>query len=389
MSRELSTRLGRVRIGGLVLGVLAAVALVIGQRFDRSQFFFSYLFAWLFWAGLSFGCFIIAMMHQLTGGRWGYPTRRIFEAGFLGMPVMLFLFIPLLFGTAELYPWARPALAMHDPVLSHRHWYQNFWGFLLRMGISLLVWSVMAACLRKWSREQDVTMDAAPTRKARALSGPGIVVFCLLGTICCIDWVMSLERQWYSTIFAVIIIIGQILAAFALSAALLGCFRHQEPFASVLNKTHFHHLGNLLLAFVIFWTYVSFAQLLIVYSGDLPHEIEWYRHRIAGNWKFLISALALFHFFIPFFLLLFRALKRDARTLPAIGVLIFAGHLVANYWLVMPSLHHEGIVVSWMDFASVIGIGGIWTFFFLARLEGAPLLPQQDPGMQFAFTYGR
>jgi hypothetical protein len=169
---------------------------------------------------------------------------------------------------------------------------------------------------------------------------------------------------------------------------LLAVFKDLEPLAAVVTKTHYHHLGNLLLAFVMFWTYVSFGQLLIVYSGDVPHELEWYLHRIAGNWKLVIAALALFHFFLPFYLLLFRTIKRHAAALTTLASLLFLFHIVQTYWLVMPALHPDRLAVSWMDFTAPLGVGGLWLAFFLARLKSAPLVLLKDPGLQFAFRYG-
>jgi len=154
-----------------------------------------------------------------------------------------------------------------------------------------------------------------------------------------------------------------------------------------VTRTHYHHLGNLLLTFVLFWTYVSFGQLLIIYSGDLPHEIEWYLHRIAGNWKWVVAAVALFHFFLPFFLLLFRTVKRHVVPVTTLAALLCAANLVDVYWLVMPSFHQHGLSVSWLDFAAPIGVGGVWLSFVISRLKAAALLPQHDPGLQFAFVY--
>jgi hypothetical protein len=169
---------------------------------------------------------------------------------------------------------------------------------------------------------------------------------------------------------------------------MLTLFKDQEPLMGVVTKTHYHHLGTLLFTFVLFWTYISFGQLLIIYSGDLPHEIDWYLHRIATSWKIVIAALALFHFFLPFFLLLFRAVKKHVTALTLMAAMLFVVHIVDSYWLVMPAFHQHGVVVSWLDFAAPIGIGGLWLAVFLSRLKAAPLLPQQDPGMQFAFRYG-
>lgn len=385
---ELQWRMARWQWLCLIIGLIGLGLTAVGAATSHSQFFFSYLFAYLFWLGLSLGCFLVTMIHQLAGGRWGYPTRRFLEAGFLVLPLMLLLLVPIFFGLSALYPWARPAEVAAGKALRARHVYQNGWAYVLRSTVFMVIWIWMSFCLRRWSRQQDHTDDAEPTRKARVLSGPGLVIYCLLGTFAYIDWVMSLESQWYSTIFAVIIIIGQILIAYAFSIILLALFRDQEPFAAVLTKTHFHQLGNLLLAFVLFWTYVSFGQLLIVYSGDIPEELRWYLHRIAGNWKLVIAALALFHFFVPFYLLLFRAMKMRLAPLAALAGLLFAMHIVQTYWLVMPAFHRDGIRLSWMDFTAPVGIGGLWVSMFLSRLRAAPLILQKDPGVQFAFRYG-
>lgn len=388
MNETVESRLQSLQQMFLVVGLVALALTLTGAFFNRTQFFFSYLFGYLFWLGLSLGCFLVTMIHQLAGGRWGYPTRRFLEAGSLVLPLMVVLFIPVFFGLPDLYPWARPAELAAEKVLRHRHAYENSWAYILRSICFLVLWSWMAFCLRKWSLQQDRTDDAVPTRKARTLSGPGIVLYGLLGTLAYVDWVMSLEKHWYSTMFAVIIIIGQILVAYAFSAILLACFKDHQPFAGLLTRTHFHHLGNLLLTFVLFWTYVSFGQLLIVYSGDIPNELKWYLHRIAGDWKLVVAALAIFHFFVPFYLLLFRTVKRHVIPLTFLAGLLFVVHLVQIYWLVMPALHSDRIIVSWMDLTAPVGIGGLWLALFLSRLRAAPLILLKDPGLQFAFKYG-
>ncbi|HSU56064.1 MAG TPA: hypothetical protein VLT36_18550 [Candidatus Dormibacteraeota bacterium] len=388
MSESLRAQINRIQTIALVVGIIALALSAFGAFHEPTQFFFSYLFACLFWVGLSLGCFLVTMIHQLTGGRWGYPTRRFLEAGFMSLPLMLVLFVPVLFGFHHLYPWAQPHEVAANTVLQQRHAYLNGWAFIIRAAFFFLIVLWMAGCLRRWSLDQDTTPDATPTRKARTLSGPGVVLFVLLATMAYVDWIMSLEKRWYSTIFPIIILAGQILLAYAFSIIMLTAFRGHEPLAAVVSTTHYHHLGNLLLTFVLFWTYVSFGQLLIVFSGDLPPEIEWYLHRIAGSWKWVLAALALFHFFLPFFLLLFRAVKTRASSLTTLAVILFIMHMFDAYWLVMPSLHQHGIAVSWLDFTCVIGIGGVWFAFFFWRLKAAALLPQHDPGMQFAFVYG-
>jgi hypothetical protein len=387
LNRNLETLLSRAQFGAVVIGLLALAASVCGAFSNSTQFYFSYLYSVVFWLGLSLGCFVVTMIHHLTGGRWGYPTRRFLEAGFMVMPLMLLLFIPVFFGLQHLYPWARPVSEISEKAVLHRHGYLNHWAFIIREILFLLVFIWLAGRLRKWSLRQDATADAAPTRSARTLSGVGIVIYGLIGTFAAMDWIMSLEPHWYSSIFGVVILIGQILTAYAFAVVMLTLFRKQAPFAAVVNKVHYHHLGNLLLTFVLFWTYVSFGQLLIMYSGDLPHELEWYLHRIAGNWKIIVALIAGFHFFVPFFLLLFRAVKLHVAALTTMAAVLFLMHIVDTYWLVMPTLHRDQIALSWMDFTTVVGVGGLWLAVFLWALKRAPLLPQNDPGLQFSFVY--
>lgn len=389
MTDSFKAKLNRIQVASLIIGLAALIACAFGAFANPAQFFFSYLFAVLFWLGLSLGCFVVAMIHQLTGGRWGYPTRRFLEAGFLAFPLMLLLFIPVFFGLHYLYPWARPAGVSAVMALQDRRIYDSPAWFIIRQFFFLLVWTWMAFQLRKWSLQQDHTNDAAPTRKARTLSGPGIVIYGLLMTFASVDWIVSLEKDWYSTMFGVIVGGGQILVAYAFSVVMLTFFRKEPPFAETVTKVHYHHLGNLLLTFVLFWTYVSFGQLLIIYSGDVPHELDWYLHRIAGSWKIVIGAVAAFHFFLPFFLLLFRGVKKHVTAITTLAAMLFVMHIVDTYWLVLPSLHQDGVVLSWLDFAAPIGVGGLWVSFFLWRLKAAPLLPQNDPGMQFSFVYVR
>ena len=383
MTPAFQSRLSRVQWTALIVGVLALAGTAIGAFLNSKQFFFSYLYAVLFWLGLSLGCFVVTMIHQLAGGRWGYPTRRFLEAGFMVLPLMAILFIPIFFGLRQLYPWAAETSG------TARNIYESNWAYILRQIFFFFAWIWIAFCLRKWSLQQDATTDAAPTRRARFLSGPGTVIYGLLVTFASVDWIVSLEPDWYSTMFGVILAGGQILVAFAFVVLLLAIFQNEPPLAGVVEKVHYHHLGNLLLTFVLFWTYVSFGQLLIIYSGDLPNELHWYLHRVAGSWKAVIAVIALFHFFLPFFLLLFRGIKRSIPAIATLAALLIIVHIVDTYWLVMPTLHPQGVSVSWMDFTAPIGVGGLWLACFLWRLKSAPLLLAKDPGMQFAFVYAK
>ncbi|MDB6033687.1 MAG: hypothetical protein JWM16_4025 [Verrucomicrobiales bacterium] len=387
MSAQFDSRLRQVRWLALAVGILGIGACFAGWLLGNRTFFSAYLFGYLFWLGLALGCLEVLMLHYLTGGRWGYPVRRFLEAGTRTIPWMALLFIPLVFGLRELYPWARPEEVAHNEVLQQKHLYMNPTGFILRTAIFFLIWIVTVHFLRKWSWQQDQTPAPEPTIRLRTLSGPGIVLYPVTATFVYIDWIMSLEADWYSTIFPVIILIGQILTTIAFAILVLAFFQKETSISEVTTVKPLHHLGNLMLAFVMFWTYVSFSQWLIIWSGNLPHEIEWYVHRSSGAWKWIVIFLALFHFFIPFFILLFRTAKMSLRPLSLLAVMVFSAHVVNVYWLVTPSFEKRGIHLHWMHFAAPIGVGGLWIALFLWQLKKAPLLPQQDPGLQFSVLH--
>jgi hypothetical protein len=319
------------------------------------------------------------MIHHLTGGLWGWPVRRFLEAAVMTLPVLALLFVPLCFGLGSLYEWMDAHAVAANPILHHRRFYMNAPAFILRAAFFFGLMTFYARALNRWSFAQDETADPEPTRRLRVISGPGLVIYPVTATFALTDWVLSLEPDWYSTMFVVVIIIGQMLSSLAFAICLLAMLRREKPYAGLVTEKHFHHLGTLLFAFVMLWTYVAFGQLLIIYSGNLPHEIVWYLHRIAGDWKIVVWFLFLFHFLIPFFLLLSRELKQRVGALAVIAATLLFAHVVDNYWLVAPSFFKRGIALHWLSFAAPIGIGGVWLAAFCARLKSRPLLVRNDP----------
>jgi hypothetical protein len=375
----IESRLSGLQTKALIAGLLGLGFCVVGAFANSKQFFISYLFGYLFWLGVALGCLGFLMVHHLTGGRWGFAIRRFYEAAIMTLPLMALLFVPVCFGLHDLYSWADPQAVAADPVLRHRSAYMNAPAFIIRAALFFVIWVTIASLLNKWSFQQDGIREVEPTRKLRTLSGPGIALYPLTATFVLVDWVLSLEPNWYSTMFLVLIVIGQMLAGLAFGIMLLAWLSKTKPIADVATTTHFHHLGMLLLAFVMLWTYLAFGQLLVIYSGNLPQEIGWYLHRIAGDWKLIVWFLFLFHFLIPFFLLLSRDLKRNVPALTAIAGVIFFAHIVNTYWLVAPSFNQTGIRLHWLDFAAPVGVGGIWMAAFTKRLKSRPLLVRNDP----------
>jgi hypothetical protein len=387
MNPALNQRIAKLRqaafLGAAVFSGLCLLGVIINPR----QFFISYLFAWLFWLGLSLGSLCLAMIHHLTSGRWGDVTRRFLEAGYMTIPAMALLFLPVVAGWRDLYAWARPNEAIVNPILVHRIHYMNVNAVAVRAVVFFLIWIWMAFKLRSWSCEQDASTDLSATRHARALSGPGLVIYALTVTFAWVDWLMSLEPDWYSTMFPIIVCGGQILSAIAFIIIMLAWLRDLDPFSSVVQPGQFHQLGNLLLTFVMFWTYVCYGQLLIIWSGNLPAEISWYLHRISGNWKWIACFLGLFNFFLPFFLLLFRASKRNFKALRVLAVLVFFCQLIYAWWLVEPAFFPTGLHWHWLDLTAPLAVGGIWLHVFGTRLRGPALLPQNDPRISYKFSH--
>jgi hypothetical protein len=373
MDSALHSQLSRLQRYVLIIGVVAAAFSLIGGFSNHTQFFESYLFAWLFWCGLSLGALVIVMMQFLTGGLWGLAIRRLSEAAFMALPLVALLFLPVLFGIHDLFPWSRTE-AIQTPGWVHKHAYLNLPFFVARTIFYFAVVITIALLLRRWSRQQDEG-DSLASRRLRMLSGGGLVVYVLCMNFASTDWVMSLEPEWYSTIFVIVFMAGQFLPALALMTALLALFSGHGPFSESIPTKAFHDLGNMLLAFVIFWIYVSFSQFLVIWSGNLPKEISWYLHRSAGGWQWVALALMLSEFFVPFALLLSRSAKRHKSRLAMIAALIVIANIVNDFWLVAPSFHPKRFSVHWMDFAELLALGGIWSVTFIFFLKRRPLLP--------------
>ncbi len=372
----------------LAVGVAGLALCGVGVFFDPAQFFFSYLVGFVFWTGLSLGCLCILMLHLLTGGGWGYMIRRFLEAAANVLPVLAVLFVPLCFGLHRLYPWAQPEMVRHVEALAKKQAYLNLPMFSVRMVLSFALWIGAAALLRRWSYAQDTAADAAPTRRMRSFSGPGLLVFTLVSSLAAVDWVMALEPVFYSTVFPAQVIIGWILVTFAFCTVVLAAVRNLPPWKGVVRTEHFHSLGNFLLAFVMMWAYLAVSQLIVIWSGNLPKEIGWYLHRVADGWKLVAIFLGLFHFALPFMLLLSREAKESVRRLGLLAGFIFCVHMVEVYWQVEPSLRPAHFHLSWMTPAALVGVGGVWLATFFWLLGRGPLIPQNDPRMEEALAHG-
>ncbi len=378
-TEELWSQFDHIGNRALAVGVVALVACVVwGIIGNPQQFYHSYLLAYVFWVGVTLGCFAIVMMYHLVGGTWGYPVLRILESGAQTFPLMALLFVPILLGMQEVFAWAHPQAIAASTVLQAKAPYLNVPFFVVRAVIYFGIWIAFAHFLNKWSLEHDRTGQPMLLKRLQYLSGPGLILFGLTVTFAAVDWVMSLEAAWFSTIFGLLFMVAFLLEGVALAAIVSFLLARREPLSRTIRPGHSHDLGNLMLAFVLLWAYLAFSQLLIIWAENLTDEIPFYLHRSAGGWQWLALGLFAFHFALPFVLLLSRTAKRRAATLAGVAVLLLFMRLVDVLWLVEPSYHPTGFFLHWMDVVAPIGLGGIWIAAFLRRLKGKSLLPVRD-----------
>ncbi len=380
-SENLYPEMDRVQRMALIIAVAALVPYVLGAFFNRDQFFHSYLLAFIFWVGIAVGCAAVLMLHHLTGGGWGLIIRRSLESGTRTLPLMAVLALPLLLAAPRLYVWADASKASADELLRHKQPYLNVPFFALRTALYFTAWLTLAYFLNKWSREQDERGKLEVGRRLRALSGPGLVVYGLTATLASIDWVMSLDPHWFSTAFGMIFMVGQVLTTLAFAIGVAMMLVGREPLSRVASRSRLVDLGNLMLAFVMLWAYISFSQFLIIWSGNLPEEITWYKTHLKGGWAWIAIFLIVFHFALPFLLLLSRDIKSKARSLQLVAAGIILVRLVDLYWVIKPATG-GGLRPHWMDVIAPIAIGGIWVSFFVWQLKGRPLLPVNDPQLR-------
>jgi hypothetical protein len=382
--------IARLQQRALVVGVVALVAGIAGALVSPDQFFRSWLIGFLFCLGLTLGSLGLLMLQHLTGGEWGLVGRRVFEAASRTLPIVALFFIPILFGLPRIFLWARPEAVAADHILQMKTAYLNVPFFVGRAVFYFLVWMACMVLLTRWSDAQDrgeVAVTPADSRRFRVVSAPGLLLYALTITFAGIDWVMSLDPHWFSTIFGLLLFTGQGLAAFAFVIAVLAALSAVEPVASVVSTRQFHDLGKLLLAFVMLWAYLAFSQFLIIWAGNLPEEIPWYIERIRGGWGYVALLVAFGHFALPFAVLLSRDLKTNRSLLAKVAIGILVMRLVDIIWLVAPAFPHSGFAVHWMNVVVPVGLVGIWLFLFARQLRSRPLLPLNDPFFKETFAH--
>ncbi len=395
------------QIPALAVGGLALIAGIIGGMAHASIFFRGYLVGFLFCVGLAVGSLAVLMIQYLTGGVWGIVIRRPLEAAVRTLPLVALMVIPILLALPMLYPWARPEIVANDPLIQHKTIYLNVPFMIARSVIYFMVWIGAAIVLTRKAKELDDSGSQETALRLRKVSGFGLVALALTITFSAVDWGMSLDPHWFSTMYGLASMVEHMLSAFAFSVVILVFLSGTRPLSEVLLPSHLRDLGNLLLAFVMLWAYLNFSQFLLIWYANLREEVTFYLPRMEGFWGGVSLLLIVFHFFLPFFMLLMRAIKDRPSTIRLVAVLILVMHLFSLMWLVVPSIqwadahgmgygaahgdghgdtHAAGNPVSWLDFVVPIGLLALWFGFFINRLSTASVLPMNEPYVQEALS---
>jgi hypothetical protein len=369
----------RLLVAGVVLGLISAfLAYTQTQEFYRA-----YLLGFMDWLGVALGSMAIIMIRHLTGGGWGVVIRRLQGAAMRTMPVLTVLFIPVILGIKYLYIWARPLDQVADKHLREHltditKTYLNPHGFIIRAIFYFAIWNLLSFLLSKWSKEGDSSSTRDNTTRFKAVSGPGLILYGFTVSFAAIDWVMSLDPSWISTIFGLVILIGQVISAICFAVVVERILADYKPMSQMLKPDFVHDHGKWMLAFTMVWAYFNFSQWLIIWAGNLPTEISFYLTRTRGGWSTVGAFLSLFGFAIPFVILLSRPFKRDIRKLAWLAGWILFIRWVDLFYIIEPNFS-KTLHVTIADIVVSLAIGCLWMGVFFRNLGSLPLLPAYDP----------
>jgi hypothetical protein len=377
----------RLQYRAFFVGGVALLVSILGAVRTPELFYPSYLMSFLLILGLTVGSLGLLTLQHLTSGHWGIIIRRPLESATRTLPLIAAFFLPVLFlgGMKYLYgAWLKPEELEKEPLSNFQQTYLTSGRFQVRAVIYFAIWLLLMAIFNNLSKQQDINReDRVLRRRFKMLAGPGIILYVFVMTFAAIDWVMSLSPHWASTIYGFLFVAGQLISSMSLMIAVVVLLARTEPFASVLQKRHLHDLGKLLLAFVMLWAYFDFSQLLIIWSGNQPEEISFYRTRLYGGWGVVAVIVLVFHFFVPFFLLLSQDVKRNAKVLPRIAIWLIFMRLVDLFWMTRPEFTSRAMP-TWLDIVLPIAFCGLWLGLFAFNLKQMPLLPLGDPDLEKA-----
>jgi hypothetical protein len=385
---SVSTGIARYQTPSLVAGIVGLLLSAVGFFVNRQEFFRAWLPSYIFWFSIAAGCLAVLMLQYVTGGEWGLMIRRPLGAAARTLMWMALFFVPIALGIRYLYPWADPAVLRHDPAIALKTSYLNWKRYLAFAVFFFAIWNLWAWRIRALSLSFYKDRSPYTELSRRKWSAAGLMMIVLTLTFASIDWMMSLEPKWTSAMYGITFTVGCALSAFSFVVFFLTRIAHTPAMQDVLKPTHLRDLGNLTFAFVMFYAYVSFSEFLLVWYANLHEEIGHFLIREHGVWGLLALMLVVFHFFLPFFMLLMRSIKDRPDTIAVVAVIILAMRYVAVYWLIAPSWYGEGFHYSWMNLATLAGIGGIWLWAFIEQLKGQTIIPIHETWVEEALREG-
>jgi hypothetical protein len=378
MSQGVAISLARVQRTAFAVAGVGGLLLALGFFVDRPRFLQAYLTGYLYVLGPALGSLAIVLLHNMTGGAWGFAIRRLLEAAMRTLPAMAVLFLPIALGVRGLYEWSHADVVAADPILQHKAAWLNVPFFLARALLYFALWAGIALFLVRMSERYDRQLSLKALRRLKTASGFALAAYVLSTSFASFDWAMSLEPHWYSSIYGVHFIVGQGLSTLCFAILAAAFLARHEPFSRWLAPRHFHDLGNLTMAFVMLWAYVSFSQYLIIWSGNLPEEIPWYLTRVGPAWQGIALALVGLHFVAPFVILLVRSSKSNARILARVAAVLLAVRFLDYYWLIAPAFGGGAFAPHWLDVVAPLTLAALWLGLFVRNLHGRPLVSLQD-----------
>ncbi len=378
--------------GGIGLGALVvSVGLGASAGDGFKQFFFSYLVAFMWGLSIALGALWWVTLQHLVNAKWSIVVRRVGELLAQGLPLMLVLSLPILVTVVQqndvLFPWLNHELMHENHVLHGKQGYLNVPFFLVRVVIYFGFWSLLARFYLNRSVAQDTSGTASFLPTMAKTAPPSMIAIALTLTFAAIDFMMTLDPMWFSTIFGVYYFAGCVLAVHSTLALALLWLQTNGRLVKSVTSEHYHDIGKMMFAFTIFWAYIAFSQFMLIWYGNIPEETQWYLQRIQGEWR-VISYLLLFaHFVLPFFGLLSRHVKRNPKTLAIGATWILLVHFLDMHWLVMPNLHRAGFSFHPLDITTLLAVGGLLVAAILFQARKVNLVPTKDPRLQKSLAF--
>jgi len=369
------------------VGIAGAVALASTQEHGWGRLLESYLVSFALFLALTLGALFFVMLQHITRAGWSVVVRRIAESLACNTWLMAVLAIPVVLGMDHLYHWSHVDAAAHDPVLVGKMGFLNPTFFVIRLVIYFLIWGLLAWFFHRTSIRQDTTLDPKLTVRMERAAGPGLVLFALSANFAAFDLLMSLDPHWFSTIFGVYYFAVSVVTFFAVMPKILVSLQWKGVLGRAVTVEHFHDLGKLLFAFNVFWAYIAFSQYMLIWYGNIPEETQWYLKRQTGDWAWVSLALLVFHFIIPFLVLVSRAVKRRPRLLAFTGSYMVVMCWLDLYWLVIPEFSPGSVRFGLIDVFCFLGVAGVYTLALTFRLKRHSLIAEGDPRLQESMAF--